>query len=82
MAYYDKRFKVLTGKSIVDCNVKDGQYKDFDTTTAVQTYEVLGKHLYEFMRSEEESIPEIFTLPGSPEDSILEAVFTVSPQMS
>ena len=38
------------------------KYKDFDVTTAVQSYDILGKHLYEFPRSEGETIPEIFTV--------------------
>lgn len=47
-------------KDVVSCS--ESKYKNFDVTTAVQTYDILGKHISEFPREEPEVIPEIFTL--------------------
>ena len=43
-------------------STSDSKYKDFDVSTAVQGYEILGKHIYEFPRDEGELVPEIFTV--------------------
>jgi hypothetical protein len=43
-------------------STSDSKYKDFDLSTAVQGYEILGKHIYEFPRDEGELVPEIFTV--------------------
>lgn len=40
----------------------DDQYLDFHRDQAVQTYDVLGKHIYEFKRKSDDDIPEIFVL--------------------
>ena len=50
--------KVIT-KDVVSRS--DSKYKDFDVTKAVQTYDILGKHLYEFPKSDGEIIPDVFT---------------------
>ena len=41
-------------------STSDAKYKDFDISTAVQSYEISGKHIYEFPRDEGELVPEIF----------------------
>lgn len=51
--------KVIT-KDVV--STSDSKYKDFDISTAIQTYDILGKHLYEFPKSEGEIIPDVFTM--------------------
>lgn len=43
-------------------STSDAKYKDFDPSTAVQTYDIIGKHISEFPREETEAVPEIFTL--------------------
>jgi len=43
-------------------STSDSKYKNFDISTAIQTYDILGKHISEFPRGEEEAIPEIFTV--------------------
>lgn len=40
----------------------DTKYLSFDPLTAVQTHDVMGKHIYEFQRSEGDNVPEIFQL--------------------
>lgn len=51
--------KKIIRKDVV--STSDSKYKDFDVTNAVQTYDILGKHLYEFPKSEGEIIPDVFT---------------------
>lgn len=43
-------------------NRGDYAYKDFDTQNVKQTTDILGKHIYEFKRRENDLIPEIFIL--------------------
>lgn len=38
------------------------RYKNFNRDEAVQTADVIGKHIYEFKRKENEYVPEIFIL--------------------
>lgn len=52
--------KKIFKKEVV--STSDSKYKDFDISTAIQTYDILGKHLSEFPRSDDEMIPEIFTV--------------------
>lgn len=40
----------------------DSKYEDFDPDTAVQTYDIIGKHISEFKRDEGENVPEIIQL--------------------
>jgi hypothetical protein len=51
--------KMFTKDVISTSNAK---YKNFDVSTAVQTYEIYGKHISEFKREEGELVPEVFTL--------------------
>jgi hypothetical protein len=52
--------KKLFKKDIV--SKSDSKYMNFDSSTAVQTHQILGKHISEFPREEGETVPEIFTL--------------------
>lgn len=52
--------KKLFKKDIV--SKSDSKYVNFDSSTAVQTHQILGKHISEFPREEGETVPEIFTL--------------------
>lgn len=40
----------------------DDKYLNFDLASAVQTTDVIGKHIYEFKRREGDQVPELFTL--------------------
>lgn len=40
----------------------DERYHNFDLRTAVQSTDLIGKHVYEFKRKENELVPEIFIL--------------------
>lgn len=43
-------------------SISDAKYKDFDISTAVQTYDIYGKHIAEFVRDENDIIPDVFTV--------------------
>ena len=43
-------------------STSDSKYKDFDISKAVQSYDISGKHIYEFPKSEGEIIPDVFTM--------------------
>jgi len=40
----------------------DDLYNNFSIEGAVQTTDVIGKHIYEFQRKDKEKVPEIFVL--------------------
>ena len=40
----------------------DDQYLNFEVENAVPTYDIMGKHIFEFRRQTKQNIPEIFLL--------------------
>lgn len=52
--------KKLFKKVIV--STSDSKYRKFDSEAAVQTYDIIGKHISEFKRADGDLVPEIFLL--------------------
>ena len=54
-------YNIKGNKDLLGGN-SESNYKDFDAGKAKMTYDIMGKHITEFRRREEDEIPEIFIL--------------------
>ena len=58
-SYVDSSHKVI--KKVINYSSEE-KYRDFDTKNAIQTCDIMGKHISEFKRAENDTVPEVFHL--------------------